>query len=106
MEIDIHPIDISTQIRKSGWTLRALDRAYGLAPGACSCALTRPYAAAEVAIAAALGREPRRIWPSRYNRDGRRKRPQPSANYHTRPRHLRSARKSDIDPFKRLKREG
>jgi Ner family transcriptional regulator len=49
-------------------------------------ALALPNERAEQLIAAALDVPPSMIWPSRYNADGSRKRPQPPTNYHRMPR--------------------
>ena len=81
MPQDMHPADIAASLRKKGLTLRGVDRAHDLPEGACSAALLRPYHRAEVALAAALGIAPQTLWPSRYDKKGQRRKPQPASNY-------------------------
>lgn len=61
--------------------MQELDQRFGLPKGAIACAIFRPYARAEAAIAKFLGVPAHHLWPSRYNSDGTRRRPQPSSNY-------------------------
>lgn len=70
---DWHPADVVAALRKVGWTLRKLSKAHGYAPAVLSGALRRPYLAAEVIIAQAVGVSPAEIWPSRYPRCGHRR---------------------------------
>lgn len=78
---DWHPEDIKSAVRKRNITLSDVARGADLHPNALRLALTFPREQAERAIAAALEIDPKVIWPSRYNADGSRKRPQPSENY-------------------------
>lgn len=78
---DWHPEDIKARIRRRGVGLVDLDRKAGLCRRATAHALTMPHANAEAAIAEFLGVPAHVIWPSRYHPDGRRKKPQPRANY-------------------------
>lgn len=76
-----HKSDIKAALEKRGLTLSDLDQAHALKPGTCSAALRRPHLRAEQVIAATLGLPPGQIWPGRYRADGKRLKPQPSANY-------------------------
>ena len=67
---DWHPEDIKAAVRKRGWTLRDVSRAYGLPEDDCQKALRRPMFDGEYAIAEVLGLSPRQIWPSRYLPEG------------------------------------
>lgn len=62
-------------------TLAQLARRVGLDKRAVSAALHRPHEAGERAIARTLGIQAAQIWPSRYDRQGRRLKPQPPENY-------------------------
>lgn len=81
MTADWDPEDIKAAVRKRGVTLAGLARAAGLDGAALRLALVLPRKAAERAIADFLGVHPQVIWPSRYNKDGSRKQPQPVDNY-------------------------
>lgn len=83
---DWHPEDIKAAIRKSGTTIAALARASRLNPAALGQALTVPRSRGERIISRALGIPAAVIWPSRYHPDGKRKSPQPPANYRSEPR--------------------
>lgn len=64
---DWHPEDIKAAVRKTRFgSLVALARAYGLPRHACAHACHTSNFHGEMAIAEALGRSPREIWPSRY----------------------------------------
>ena len=76
---------IKAQLFERGLSLRAVDRANGLTPNTCAQALRDPHAAAEQAIADALGIAPSELWPERYDDAGRRLDPQPMANYRRPP---------------------
>lgn len=67
---DWHPADIKAALEKSGWSMRGLARHLGVVPSAVTAVLRRPYPRMERAIAAEIGVEPCRIWPSRYRPDG------------------------------------
>ncbi|WP_108004214.1 helix-turn-helix domain-containing protein [Mycoplana dimorpha] len=66
-------------------TLAEIDKLYGLPAGTAGNAVHEPHLAGERAIAAALRTRPHLLWRTRYHGDGRRKTPQPAANY----RHFR-----------------
>jgi len=83
---DWHPEDIKAAVRKRGLTLSAIARGVGISGNALGHALDRPRADAERAIADALNLHPKVIWPSRYDSEGNRKRPQPRDNYVVAPR--------------------
>ncbi len=74
-----------------------IERAYGMRPATCSIACLRPLEHAEIAIAETLGEPAHIIWPSRYDDDGKRLKPQPRKNYKT-----KSNKKSSIKPNKRV----
>lgn len=76
-----HKADIKAALERKGLTLADLDRDNDLPPGTCSAALRKPHRQAELVIAEVLGLSPRQIWPSRYQADGARLRPQPAVNY-------------------------
>lgn len=63
---DWHRADIVAALHKAGWSLRRLSQEAGLSAGALNNALDRPWPKAERIIAAAIGKEPDTIWPSRY----------------------------------------
>ncbi len=63
------------------FNFRDLDKRANLAIGTTLNAILTPHKAGEQAIAETIGVHPLTIWPSRYNRDGTRKRPQPRENY-------------------------
>lgn len=83
---DRHAEDIKSDCRKRGKSLAAVGAAYGITRQVMSLSLVRPHAAAEAAIAEFLDTPAQAIWPSRYNADGTRKRPQPAENYNPAPR--------------------
>ncbi|WP_136414762.1 helix-turn-helix domain-containing protein [Herbaspirillum sp. ST 5-3] len=64
--VDWHRADVVAALHKKGWSLRELSRQSGLSDGTLKSALDRPYPKAERIIAAALGLDPRAIWPNRY----------------------------------------
>ena len=79
--MDRHPEDLKSELRKRFGTLHAFERSYKLPPFSASAALRRPYEAAESAIAEAVGLSAHLIWPSRYDASGNRLSPQPAENY-------------------------
>jgi Ner family transcriptional regulator len=83
---DWHPEDIKSLIRKRGETIASLAREGGMTRQALGLVLGRPGERGEDIIAAFLNVDPQLIWPSRYHRDGRRKKPQPPENYQSAPR--------------------
>lgn len=78
---DWHPEDIKAAVRKRGMTLEGVARAAGIKGAALRLALVVPRSAAENVIGQFLDVHPKIIWPSRYHKDGTRKRPQPVDNY-------------------------
>lgn len=73
---------IRYELEKAGETcLYAMDRHHGLPLGTCSNSISVPHRGGEEAIACALNRAPAEIWPSRYDENGNRLRPQPAHNY-------------------------
>jgi Ner family transcriptional regulator len=71
---DWHPADIVAALRKNGYTLSKLAFEHGLKDSSgLSVAMVRSFPKGEQRIANALGKEPREIWPSRFNEDGTRK---------------------------------
>jgi Ner family transcriptional regulator len=64
---DWHRADIVAEIRKAGWSLRRLATHHGYAaPTTLTNALARPWPKGERIIAEAIGIDPAKIWPSRY----------------------------------------
>ncbi len=72
--MDIRAVRIKCMILRKGMTLKSLSLKAGLSSRACSKALTAPFPAAEEAIAEFLGVPAQKLWPSRFNTDGSRKR--------------------------------
>lgn len=83
---DWHPEDIKAQVRKRGLTLAQLARNHEIPEQQVRHALVIPRKRAERVIADFLGIAPNNIWPSRYEANGRRRRPQPPKNYSRMPR--------------------
>lgn len=69
-KFDWHPADVKAALEKRGITQTALARAHDYDASAPGKALHRPWPAMERIIAAALGRKPQEIWPSRYDAAG------------------------------------
>ncbi len=70
---DMNPEDIKAAIRKAGTTMSALAAATGVARTTLSMALhARVSAKAEQVIGDFLKLHPMKIWPSRYDKTGRR----------------------------------
>ena len=66
---DWHRADIVAELRKAGWSLRRLSEHHNYAsPTTLTTALERAWPKGERLIASAIGIEPARIWPSRYQR--------------------------------------
>lgn len=65
---DWHRADIVAALHKAGWSLRKLSVEAGLSAGALNNALDRPWPKGERIIAAAIGKAPETIWPSRYEK--------------------------------------
>ena len=66
-----HPEDIKAEVWKRGKTLSRIALDAGLDRSACRVALRRPYYAAEQAIAKCIGVAAHRLWPDRYDAEGR-----------------------------------
>lgn len=81
----LDPAEIKLALTQRGLTFAELDRRHALPDGTCRNAARRPHADGETAIAEALHRAPKAIWPGRYAADGSRKRPQPAEHYRPRP---------------------
>lgn len=71
---DWHPADIKAALEKAGWSLRRLSVHHGLGAQSLQKCLHQPWPRAEHLVAAAIGKQPRHLWPSRYNADGSPKR--------------------------------
>ncbi len=67
---DWHQAYIAYQLRLSSTSLRRISIAHGYKPNSASVALQKPWPKMERLIAAALGKAPCEIWPSRYDSDG------------------------------------
>lgn len=67
---DWHRADIVAALHKAGWSLRQLSVQHGYKPTTLGTALVRPWPKGEGIIAAALGKPPQDIWPSRYTQAG------------------------------------
>jgi Ner family transcriptional regulator len=78
---DKSAIEIQFMLNSAGWTYAAVDRAHRLRPGIAKAAAHKPCAPGETAIARVLDLPAHRIWPSRYDAQGNRLKPQPTANY-------------------------
>lgn len=90
---------IKARLETAGFSLRDVDRIYGLAKNCASKTLQEPNLAGERAIAAALKTHPHLLWRERYHSDGRRKEPQPAENYN-RPPTRKQRQKVDLtNPF-------
>lgn len=64
---DWHRADIVAALRKAGWSLRRLATHHGYAsPTTLSVAMDRPWPKGQQLIADAIGIDPAKIWPSRY----------------------------------------
>lgn len=64
---DWHRADIVAALRKAGWSLRRLATHHGYAaPTTLITALDRPWPKGQRLIAEAIGIDPAKIWPSRY----------------------------------------
>lgn len=66
---------IKYQLRLRGSSLAQVAREHGVSRDAAILALRKPYPRMERAIASVLGLTPDRIWPERYDADGRPNRP-------------------------------
>ncbi|MEQ8396455.1 helix-turn-helix domain-containing protein [Thalassobaculum sp.] len=92
---DATPEEIRYLLAKIGWTFADVDRAYELTAHTARKASRYPHIAGELALAEALGKSPRELWPSRFTKCGDRLQPQPADNYKPVPRfRQRSKRKA------------
>lgn len=73
--------EIKYKLALKGITFVSLDRKYGLPRGSCRMAVSTSHAKGELAIANTLGVHPKDIWNNRYDKDGKRLRPQPKVAY-------------------------
>jgi Ner family transcriptional regulator len=70
---DWHRADIVAALRKAGWSLRKLSAHHGYASAnTLAKALDRPWPKGERLIAEAIGIDPEKVWPSRYQKDNTR----------------------------------
>lgn len=68
---DWHPRDIKSELDKANWSLRQLGFHHGYTgDSSLSEVFRRPWPRAEEIIAAAIGRKPEELWPSRYDTEG------------------------------------
>lgn len=67
---DWNKAHIKAAVEIAGYTLRGLSRKHGMSPAYFREALHRPIPRAQAILAELLGLDPRKIWPSRYERDG------------------------------------
>jgi Ner family transcriptional regulator len=63
---DWHPADVQAALKKRGLSLASVSKANGYHATAAGKALKQSWPAMEILIAAAIGRPPGEIWPSRY----------------------------------------
>jgi Ner family transcriptional regulator len=68
-----HAEDIKAAVRKKGCSLKALALSNDLSESACRASLCRPQPAADKVISDFLGVPLCRLWPDRYDRNGRRR---------------------------------
>ncbi|WP_029009365.1 helix-turn-helix domain-containing protein [Azospirillum halopraeferens] len=83
---DLSPAEIRFRLNQKGLTYADVDRACGLKDGTARRAARQPHPDGELAIAEMLSCSPRELWPSRFNADGERLKPQPPENYTDPPR--------------------
>lgn len=89
MSQDLRPIDILHLLADQRLTLADIDRLYNLPAQAAKTACHMAHARGEAAIAEVLGRPAHSIWPSRYDANGERLKPQPPENYIVKPQYRR-----------------
>lgn len=72
IKTDWHPADVKAALAKRGWTLTrvALEHGYGSRTTAAEV-LRKPYPVMEAIVAGIIGVAPSRIWPTRYDKNGR-----------------------------------
>ncbi|MFQ5535761.1 MAG: transcriptional regulator [Sphingomonadales bacterium] len=88
---DLHREDIKAALRKSGTNITRLSRENGYADDSLRKALVIRWPATERIIAAALGKMPLEVWPSRYDANGN---PKPQSKFTTQ-RHGSNVQKSE-----------
>ena len=66
MPHDRHPEDVKAALRKAGTSLAILAREHSVTKSLPSIALRRSFPKWEGIIAAALGEDPRAVWPERF----------------------------------------
>ena len=84
---DKRPEDIRYLLNGKGLTFADVDRLFDLRDGTSRDTARHPHADGEKAIAKALCCDAKDLWPSRYDDDGKRLKPQPVQNYTQRPNH-------------------
>lgn len=65
-----HPEEIKALVRMTGVSLEQVSLAHGFSKGFLSAALRRPLFTAEKIIAQITRREPKDLWPDRYDAQG------------------------------------
>lgn len=83
---DKRPEEIRYLLNLKGKTFADVDRSAALRDGTSRDTTRHPHEEGEKAIAEALACEAKDLWPSRYDANGERLKPQPSENYTQRPR--------------------
>ncbi|WP_321530435.1 helix-turn-helix domain-containing protein [uncultured Desulfuromonas sp.] len=68
---DMHPADIKAALQKRGYSFSRIAREYGYRANSPSNVLRMPWAPMEKIIGDILGTPPDKIWPSRYDSQGR-----------------------------------
>jgi len=61
---------VKAALEERSLTVSDVARAAGLPIASVAMTKNRPYATGQAAIAKALGKKPKEIWPSRYRHDG------------------------------------
>lgn len=79
---DLSRHKITYLVRDQGWRFRDIDKKYHLKTPS-NMVLHRPHPQAEKIISEIIGIPAHKIWPSRYDSEGKRLRPQPSKNYNS-----------------------
>lgn len=86
----VESLRIRERLSLRGLTFTYIDEHFKLSPGTARNTVREPNRSGEVAISAALGIEPHKLWPSRYLPTGQRKSPQD----YSRPPTMRQRRKA------------
>ncbi|WP_425483822.1 helix-turn-helix domain-containing protein [Caulobacter soli] len=92
---DWHPADVKAAVEKTDVTMTALALKHGLSESACRNSLRKPTPRADKAISDQIGVPLHKIWPSRYDKDGRR----------IRRRHVRDQNRRESTAAHRLSAE-